>query len=320
MIRSMVERSAEPVTFVVPVCNERETLRPLVEGILEHAGDREVSILAVDDGSTDGSWEELLRLRAEYPRLTALRLRGNFGKSAALAAGFARADTPLVFTMDSDLQDDPREIPRFFEKLDEGHDVVCGWKATRNDPWHKVWPSRLYNGFVARLFGVPLHDVNTGFKLFRREVVKHIRLYGEMHRLLPVQAHLLHFRVTEIPVEHHPRRFGKSKYGFERFVRGAVDVATMWFLVRYRLRPGHFFWKCALVLVFCGVGAGLGGGISVLLACPHAGIAWLVAAGFLALGAVLMAGQGLLAEMVLHHFVRIDPAVYITESEDGIPE
>jgi glycosyltransferase involved in cell wall biosynthesis len=304
------------ITFVIPVYNERETLEPLVEGITEHVGPREHQILFVDDGSTDGSDEVLRSLQERFDSVDVIRLRGNFGKSAALAAGFAHAEGDLVFTMDSDLQDDPKEIPRFLEKLDEGHDVVCGWKATRHDPWHKIVPSRIYNTFVAWLFGLPLHDVNCGFKLFRREVVKKIEVYGEMHRLIPVMAHSLNYRVSEIPVEHHRRRYGKSKYGFERFLRGALDVLTMWFLSRYRHQPGHFFSKLGFCQALAGVVIFIGGVVvQVLRAGDAIGVA-LFAVGlvFCATGTI-MVSIGLMAELVLRHFIRIDPAVYIEEQD-----
>lgn len=300
------------ITFVIPVFNERETLRPLAEGILEHTQSHECRILFVDDGSTDGSYEEILALQRDYPCVDMIRLRGNFGKSAALAAGFAHADGDYICTMDSDLQDDPKEIPRFIEKINEGFDVVCGWKAIRHDPWHKTYPSRVYNAVVSRLFNLPLHDVNCGFKLMRKDVVRHLRLYGEMHRLIPVYAHSLNFKVTEIPVEHHRRRYGKSKFGFERFTRGAIDVLTTWFLTRYRQQPAHFFAKVGfLKIAFAFLLCILGFWISQ----PLARLLLLVLAIALALGGGLVVALGLFSEFVLYHFVRIDPALYIAENE-----
>ena len=299
------------LTFVIPVYNERETLRPLAEGIVEHAGPHEFTILFVDDGSTDGSHEELLALQNELPCVKVIRLRGNFGKSAALAAGFARVDGDFIFTMDSDLQDDPKEIPRFIDKISEGYDVVCGWKAVRHDPWHKTYPSMIYNAFVSWIFGLSIHDVNCGYKLMRREVVRHLRVYGEMHRLIPVYAHSLNFRVAEIPVEHHRRRYGVSKFGFERFSRGAIDVLTTWFLTRYRQQPAHFFAKTGIVAI------GLGILVFVLCLFTRAFAAkaalFLLALAFWT-GAGLIIALGLFAELVLYHFVRIDPALYIAEN------
>lgn len=305
------------ITFVIPVYNERDTLAPLTEGILEHVKPHDAHILFVDDGSNDGSRQVLREIAGEHPQVEVLELRGNFGKSAALAAGFAHAGGDLVFTMDSDLQDDPKEIPRFIEKLEEGFDVVCGWKAVRHDPWHKTIPSRMYNRFVAWLFDVPLHDVNCGFKLFRQPVVKKVWLYGEMHRLLPVIAHSMNYAVTEIPVEHHRRRYGTSKYGFERFSRGAVDVLTMWFLSRYQHQPAHFFGKAGVFQVFLGLLCFVLSAVEEFAWAQEAFSAAFLAAGLiLCATGVLTVSMGLLGELVLRHFVRIDPAVYVEDREE----
>jgi glycosyltransferase involved in cell wall biosynthesis len=305
------------ITFVIPVYNERETLEALAAGIAQHVAPHPYRILFVDDGSTDGSYDEMRRLQAVNPAIEIIRLRGNFGKSAALAAGFAKAAGDYVFTMDSDLQDDPQEIPRFLDKMKEGHDIVCGWKAKRYDPLHKTLPSHLYNRFVSWLFSLPLHDVNCGFKLFRLEVVKRIQLYGEMHRLIPVMAHNLNYRVAEIPVEHHPRRFGKSKYGIGRFMRGAADVLTMWFLTRHMHAPGHFFTKLGLAQKL------LGGAMFVAGVCFWLGGRSVLGPTLLVSGIVIAAAGaltlclGLLAELMLRHFVRIDPALYIAETAEA---
>ncbi|MCP4644062.1 MAG: glycosyltransferase family 2 protein [bacterium] len=307
------------ITFVIPVYNERETLAALTEGILEHAAEHECRVLFVDDGSTDGSGDEMNALAQRYASVEILRLRGNFGKSAALAAGFAHAGGgDVVFTMDSDLQDDPKEIPRFLEKLDEGYDMVGGWKVKRHDPWHKTFPSRIYNRFTSWVFGLPLHDINCGFKAFRTDVVKHLRLYGEMHRLLPVMAHSMNYRVGEIPVEHHPRRYGQSKYGFERFSRGALDVLTMWFLSRYRHQPGHFFGKLGCLQALLGLVSLVCSLAIALVLSPGPLFGALLAAGMvLCATGVMTVSMGLLAEMVLRHFIRIDPAVYVEEESRG---
>ncbi|HRI88306.1 MAG TPA: glycosyltransferase family 2 protein [Candidatus Hydrogenedentes bacterium] len=301
------------VTFVIPVFNERDTLEPLAAGIAEHVAPHSYRILFVDDGSTDGSYETMCALREKNPAIDIIRLRGNFGKSAALAAGFDRADGDVVFTMDSDLQDEPREIPRFIAKMQEGFDVVCGWKAKRYDPIHKTVPSRIYNWFVAWLFSVPLHDVNCGFKLMRTEVVKKIQVYGEMHRLIPVLAHNLNYRVAEIPVEHHRRRYGKSKYGFERFTRGAMDVMTMWFLTKYRHAPGHFFGKLGVIQKLLGFIVLVSGVFVWRGAHPAVGAALFTAGLVLAATGAITICIGLFAELMLRHFVRIDPALYVAE-------
>ena len=306
------------LSFVIPVYNERDTLDELVKGIIEHASDHEVKIVFVDDGSTDGSFEELQRLHTEYPKEVRLvRQRGNFGKSAALATGFSRAEGDAVFTMDSDLQDDPKEIPRFIEKLEEGYDVVCGWKSTRHDPWHKTVPSFFYNKFVAWLFDLPIHDVNCGFKLFRTEVVKKIQVYGEMHRLIPAMAATLNYRVTEIPVQHHPRRYGHSKFGFERFYRGALDVMTIYFLRRYQHSPNHFFGTAGILMIFSGMLSFIAAILVWFFIGNEAAVAAIsaVAVVFVATG-INTLGLGLFAELVLAHFIRMDPALFEAEDDD----
>lgn len=300
------------VDFVIPVYNERDTLEALTAGILEHAQPHEARVLFVDDGSTDGSADVLRDLAGRYPQVEVLRFRRNFGKSAALAAGFARVQGDVVFTMDADLQDDPLEIPRFLAKLDEGFDVVVGWKQKRHDPWHKTFPSHVYNGFVARLFHLPLHDVNCGFKLYRREVVERLRVYGELHRLLPALAQELGYRITEIPVTHHARRYGVSKYGFERFAKGALDVLAVWFLARHSYTPGHFFGKVGVLGLVLAAACAVAGVVFGLAFTSTFAMAawWLAGAVFLVGGAVLLAFM-LVTEFFLRHQVRIDPAPYL---------
>lgn len=218
------------IVFVIPVFNEKPTLAPLIEGICTHAKGHEMRVIMVDDGSDDGSFEEACALQQQYPQLDVIRFKQNYGKTLALHAAFDQLadDVEVVITMDADLQDDPREIPRMLAKLEEGFDLVCGWKRRRHDPLHKTFPSKIYNGIIARLFNLKVHDVNTGFKAMRLEVAKKVPLYGDMHRMIAVHAHLLGYRITEIPVEHHARRFGSSKYGMDRFVKGARDVLKVW--------------------------------------------------------------------------------------------
>lgn len=305
------------ITVLIPVFNERETLEPLALRISEQLAQHEHRILFVDDGSSDGSYDVMRALRERLGTVDIIKFRRNFGKSAALAAGFARAEGDLLFTMDADLQDDPKEIPRFIEKLNEGYDVVCGWKAVRHDPWHKTFPSHIYNRFVARVSGLKIHDINCGFKLFRMEVVKKIRLYGDLHRLIPVFADNLGYRVGEIVVEHHPRTYGVSKYGFERFSRGALDVLTALFLTHHLFTPGHFFGKAGFSLfavgVLCLVGAALG-----LLLQTHAALAAIAIGGLtLCVGGILLVGLGLIGELTLRHFVDHNPDPYVEEEHCG---
>ena len=305
------------LSFVIPVYNERETLAPLVEGIAEHAGEDLLEIWLVDDGSTDGSAEAMRALAAKHAAVRVVRFRRNVGKSAALAAGFARVRGDIVFTLDADLQDDPKEIPSFLAKLAEGHDLVCGWKHVRHDPWHKTLPSKVYNQFVARIFGLPLHDVNSGFKAMGRRVAKEIRVYGDLHRLIPVLAAERGFEVTEIPVEHHPRRYGQSKYGLERFSKGALDVLTLWFLNHRLYSPNHYFGKWGVI-------AWLGGAVTAglaawLLIAANAAVwqglavfALVLAASFMTAGPLLVA-VGLVAELMVRDLEYVDPEVYVAE-------
>src|SRR5437660_4641446 len=230
------------ITAVIPVYNECESLEPLHGEIVYTAeqNDLDIEILFVDDGSTDGSWLAIAEMAKKDVRVRGIRLRRNFGKAAALSAGFRAARGDVIITMDSDLQDAPQEIPRFLTALENGLDVVSGWKRVRNDPWHKVWPSRVFNVFVSWLTGVPLHDHNCGMKCYRAEVFREIRLYGELHRFIPVLAASRGFRVGEMEINHRPRRFGHSKYGARRFIKGFLDLLTVKFLTGYGQRPQHF--------------------------------------------------------------------------------
>jgi glycosyltransferase involved in cell wall biosynthesis len=229
------------LSVVIPVFNEAESLEILHQELSEVAAAQgyDLDVVFVDDGSTDGSWDAICRLAAADPRVTGLRFRRNFGKAAALSAGFAQSRGELVMTLDSDLQDDPHEIPRFIAAMADQFDVVSGWKRVRYDPWHKVLPSRVFNRMVSSLTGVKLHDHNCGMKCYRREVFQEVKLYGELHRFVPVLAAARGFRVGEIEIAHRPRRFGRSKYGLRRFVTGFLDILTVKFLTGFGQRPQH---------------------------------------------------------------------------------
>ena len=217
------------LTFVIPVHNEAPTLAALVKGILAHAGTDDLEILMVDDGSTDGSVGTITELAARHPAVASVRLGTHRGKTAALKAGFDRARGNIVFTMDSDLQDDPAEIPGFLNALAEGHDLVCGWKRERHDPSGRVRASALYNRVVRWLFRIELNDVNCGFKAMRREVAQTVgsQLKRDYHRLIPVLAQRAGFRIGEVAVTHHARAHGRSKYGLWRYVSGLRDVVLL---------------------------------------------------------------------------------------------
>jgi glycosyltransferase involved in cell wall biosynthesis len=214
-------------------------------------------VLYVDDGSRDGTDRAIERLCAEDPRARGVLLSRNFGKSAALATGFKEVRGEFVCTMDADLQDDPAELPRLFTVLDQGYDMVSGWKVKRRDPITKRWPSKLFNAVTSAVAGVRLHDFNCGFKLYRREVVDALEVYGELHRFLPALAHWRGFRVGEVGVNHRPRRFGQSKFGASRFVNGFLDLLTAAFISTSALKPLHVFGRIGLAFLLTGFGLGV---------------------------------------------------------------
>ncbi len=242
------------LSIVIPVYNEQGSLEPLHGELTEVAREQgyRLDIVFVDDGSRDRSWETIEGLAARDGAVRGIRLRRNFGKAAALQAGFHAARGDRIVTLDADLQDDPHEIPRFLARMDEGVDVVSGWKKVRHDPWHKVGPSRVFNWLVGVLTGVRLHDHNCGFKAYRREVCDDVRLYGELHRFIPVLAAARGWKVGEIVVHHRPRRFGRSKYGMSRIPKGFLDLLTVLFLTDYGQRPQHLLGSIGLVSFLTG--------------------------------------------------------------------
>ena len=248
---------APAISIVIPLCNEAATLTPLFEQIAATVGAHSLGdfeVIFIDDGSTDESWPTLEALKAAHPeQVVALRFRRNHGKAAALSAGFAQAKGDIVVTMDADLQDEPAEIPNFLAKLDEGYDCVSGWKKLRQDPLGKTLPSRFFNAATRAASGVQIHDFNCGFKAYRAEAVHSIELYGELHRYIPVLLAAEGFTTTEIPVEHHRRTHGVSKYGWKRLLKGGLDLITVVVLTRYLKRPGHFFGGLGLLSGLIGV-------------------------------------------------------------------
>ena len=247
------------LSILIPVKDEEGNLGELYERlvrVLNRIG-KPFEILFVDDGSSDQTWTLISGLSAADNRVLGLRHRRNFGKAMALSNGFAVARGDVVITMDGDLQDDPDELPRFLELLDQGYDLVSGWKQRRQDPFGKTAPSRLFNWTVRKSTGVQLHDFNCGFKAYRREVTTSIRLYGELHRFTPVLASAEGFRIGELPVKHHARRWGSSKYGWSRLTKGFLDLLTVIFLTQYRQRPMHLFGLPGLISMALGVLLGL---------------------------------------------------------------
>ena len=230
------------VTIVVPLLNESESLPELADGIRAALSDFAFEVLFIDDGSTDDSWAVIERLHAADPRFGGHRLRRNRGKSAALSIGFKEAKGRFVVTMDGDLQDDPAEVPAMIRKLADGADLVSGWKQKRYDPLSKRLPSKFFNAVTRTMSGIPLNDFNCGLKAYRSEVVKSVKLHGEMHRYIPLLAKWEGFRrIEEQVVNHRARQYGETKFGLERFLRGFLDLLTVLFLTRFAARPMHFF-------------------------------------------------------------------------------
>ncbi len=228
----------------MPAYEEAESLPELVERIraaCEGAG-LSFRVWIIDDGSRDETWSAVQSLHEEDDRVAGLRFQRNYGKSAALSVGFDRVQGEYVVTMDADLQDDPAEIPALLERLDDGYDLVSGWKKNRKDPPRKTIPSRFFNWVTRMISGLDLHDFNCGLKAYRREVVKSVNVYGELHRYIPLLAKWAGYtRITEKPVKHHPRKYGQTKFGMERFIQGFLDLITVIFLTRFAVRPMHFF-------------------------------------------------------------------------------
>lgn len=232
------------LSIVIPAYEEAASLPELaarIRAVCTEAGFN-FEVWIVDDGSADGTWAAVEALHREDPRFAGIRFRRNYGKSAALAVGFEQARGTYVVTMDADLQDDPAEIPALVGHLEEGYDLVSGWKKRRRDPLSKKVPSRFFNAVTRGISGLPLHDFNCGLKAYRREVVQSIHVYGELHRYIPLLAKWAGFeRITEKPVEHHPRQHGRTKFGLERYVRGFLDLVSVVFMTRFAARPMHFF-------------------------------------------------------------------------------
>jgi glycosyltransferase involved in cell wall biosynthesis len=242
------------ISIVIPVLNEERNLAPLhreIDEVLRSTG-LQGEMIIVDDGSKDGSWKEVKEIARRDPRVQGIRFRRNFGKAAALSAGFACVRGDFVVTLDADLQDNPAEIPGLIRQLEAGFDLVNGWKRRRFDPWHKVIPSRIFNWMIRFASGLQLHDHNCGLKAYRIEVVREIRIYGELHRFITLLAHARGFKVTEMEVQHRARIHGQSNYGVERFVKGLLDLLTVRILTLFGERPLHFLGGTGLIAFAAG--------------------------------------------------------------------
>lgn len=245
------------LSFVIPTLNEEDSLKILHKEILENIMDHQYEIIFIDDGSTDKSFQIMEEIAANDSNVRLVKFRKNFGKAAALQAGFDRAEGDVIFTMDADLQDNPVEIPNFLKKLDEGYDLVSGWKRKRHDPISKTLPSKLFNGVTSASFHLKLHDYNCGFKAYRKELVNELDIYGEMHRYVPALANAKGYKVGEIPVEHRSREFGKSKYGIERYLRGFLDLLTVKLVTSFINSPLYLFGRIGVSVTSIGFLIGL---------------------------------------------------------------
>ena len=306
------------ISIIIPVYNEDESIVILHGEILNVAQlhHLDVEILFVDDGSKDNSWDKICELSASHANTRGIKFRRNFGKAAALSAGFQAANGDIFITMDADLQDDPMEIPNFLKQLEQGGpekngqpftplDVISGWKKVRLDPWHKTFPSKIFNKMVSNLTDVHLNDHNCGMKCYRAPIFKEVRLYGELHRFIPVLAAARGFKVGELAIQHRARKFGHSKYGVRRFIKGFLDLLTVKFLTGFGQRPQHLLGGAGLLSFLAGI-LGLG----------YLAITWIIrlwepdlfpplhdrplliyAAAFLLLGAQMMS-IGFLAELI----------------------
>lgn len=247
------------ISIVIPVYNEEESLPELKEAIVQALENKySFEIIFVDDGSQDNSWQQVQRLSDDDERVRGLALSHNYGKSVALQAGFEIADGSYIVTMDADLQDDPREVPEMIAMLEQGNDLVSGWKKERHDPLSKTIPSKFFNFITRKVAGIELHDFNCGLKAYKAEVIQNIYLYGELHRYIPLLAKKEGFnRITEKVVKHHPRKYGKTKFGLSRFMNGFLDLITITFVQKYLQKPMHFFGTMGVLLFLLGAGINL---------------------------------------------------------------
>jgi len=249
-------KSTVKISIVVPLFNEEESLVELHERLSKAVCSLEkpIEFLFIDDGSTDNSMRVLSELHNKDPQVRVVQFRRNYGKSAALALGFKEARGEFIVTLDADLQDEPYEIPNLVKKLEEGFDLVSGWKKIRKDPFIKKNTSKLFNFVTRKMTGLGIHDMNCGLKAYRREVTETVNVYGQLHRFLPVMAQWQGFKVGEVVVKHNPRKYGKTKFGASRFIAGFFDLVTVLFITRYTKRPLHLFGLIGLVSFTVGVG------------------------------------------------------------------
>ena len=293
-------KSITELSIIIPVFNEEESILELAEEISGVMKDLSAGyeLIFIDDGSRDSSYDKIKSLADKDSRINGVRFRRNYGKAAALSEGFRISNGKMIVTMDSDLQDDPAEIPVLMKKLDEGFDVISGWKKNRKDPWTKRFPSKIFNLVTRMMSGIKIHDFNCGLKIYRSDVIKTVRVYGELHRYIPVLAKLAGFNVGELVVNHRLRKFGKTKFGASRFLKGFLDLTTVLFLGKFERNPLHFFGILGGFLFLSGLV------INGYLTIQWFGGVWIGNRPILFLGILLMIvgiqfiSLGLLAEMI----------------------
>jgi glycosyltransferase involved in cell wall biosynthesis len=325
MTGSPQDSTRPEISIVVPVFNESGSIEELATTALAacRGAGRTLEILFVDDGSNDETWKRILEIRDADPAVKGIRFRRNYGKSAAVSAGFQMATGKYVVTMDGDLQDDPNEVPQMIETLEGGYDLVSGWKKKRRDPLSKRLPSRFFN-FVTRIVsGIPLHDFNCGLKAYRAEVVKDVHVYGELHRYIPLLAKWEGYeRIGEQIVQHHPRKHGKTKFGLERFVRGFLDLISVIFLTRYTVRPMHFFGTLGTLAFLGGFGISLYLTIQKFMGHPIGNRPLLFLGLLLIIFGIQLLTTGLLGEMINRTQIgredrfRVEEAVGLADDQD----
>ncbi len=288
------------ISVVIPSYNENESIPELTSRLAEVLDGMSPrwEVWYIDDGSNDGSDESLRLLHERDPRFKLVRFRRNYGKSAALAVGFGLAQGRFVVTMDADLQDDPAEIPNLLAKIDEGFDMVSGWKKKRYDPISKTLPSRFFNFVTGKMSGIDIHDFNCGLKAYKYDVIKSVKIYGEMHRYIPVLAKMAGFTVAEIPVHHHARKYGKTKFGLSRFFKGFLDLLTVMFTSRYTQRPLHVFGTIGSIMMVLGFFINSWLTIEWLRGYPVSNRPMLLLGILLMLIGIQLISTGLIAEMI----------------------
>ncbi len=308
-------------SIIIPCYNEQDSIEELYDRLLTIFKSLGASseIIFIDDGSIDDTWEKIIGLSKKDPGVKGVSFRRNFGKSMAFSCGFDLAIGEVIFTIDGDLQDTPEEIPKFIEKLNEGYDLVSGWKRKRKDTFAKVAASRIFNFFTSRLTGVRIHDFNCGFKAYRKKVIKNLDIYGDLFRFIPAIVKWNGFKVGEIVVEHNVRKYSKSKYGPRRLLRGFFDLFTILFLSRYLRKPLHFFGVVGGAILLIGFGINLYLAIIWFQGQLIGGRPLLILGTLLMIIGIQFTMTGLLAEMIAHFQTKMDRSIYpIAEKTDNI--